>query len=139
MKMIEIHGKVNNSGQLVIPAQAMYDMGFAPGDPVKLSFIESSDAGVANRFNEFAITRDGISCIPDDNEAELTLPLEILEKAEIPYNSDLEVVCTKGAVVIIGADPLDSLPGELRELFEELGINQDTVREVLRNGGICDE
>ena len=44
-----------------------------------------------------------------------------------------------GAVVIMEADLLDSLPDELRQLFDDLGINPETVREVMRNGGVYDE
>lgn len=54
-------------------------------------------------------------------------------------DSDLEIVCAKGAVVIMEADLLDSLPDELRQLFDDLGINPETVRAVMRNGGVYDE
>ena len=45
------------------------------------------------------------------------------------WGSDLEIVCAKGAVVIMEADLLDSLPDELRQLFDDLGINPETVRK----------
>ena len=53
-------------------------------------------------------------------------------------DSDLEIVCARGTVVILQADLLDSLPDELRELFDDLGIHPDTVREVMRSGGVSD-
>lgn len=139
MKMIEIQTRVNEKGEVTIPAGLMRKMGFASGDMVKLSFVSDSQDGMENTFKEFVITPDGIANILEDNQAELTLPLDILEKAEIPYNSDLEVVCTRGAVVIVEADLTDRLPEELRELFGDLGISEDTVREVLRNGGVVHE
>ncbi|HEX2925320.1 MAG TPA: hypothetical protein VHP38_03535 [Ruminiclostridium sp.] len=139
MKMIEIQTRVSEIGEVTIPAGLMHKMGFASGDMVKLSFVSDSQDGMENTFKEFVVTPDGIANILEDNQAELTLPLDILEKAEIPYNSDLEVVCTMGAVVILEADLTDRLPKELRELFEDLGISQDTVRDVLRNGGVVHE
>ncbi|EGD45775.1 hypothetical protein Cpap_0142 [Ruminiclostridium papyrosolvens DSM 2782] len=139
MKMIEIETSVNEIGEVTIPAELMRKMGFASGDTVKLSFVSASKDGMENSFKEFVVTPDGIANILEDNQTELTLPLDILEKAEIPYNSDLEVICAKGAVVITEADLTDRLSKELRELFEDLGISKDTVSEVLRNGGLMHE
>lgn len=125
MKMIEIETSVNEIGEVTIPAELMRKMGFASGDMVKLSFVSDS--------------KDCIENILEDNQAELTLPLDVLKKAKIPYNSDLEVICAKGAVVIMEAELTDRLPKELRELFEDLGVSKDTVSEVLRNGGLMHE
>lgn len=139
MKMIEIETRVNEIGEVTIPAELMCKMDFTSGDVVKLSFVSDSKVGMENTFKEFVVTPDGIANILEDNQTELTLPLEILEKAEIPYNSDLEVICVKGAVVFTEADLTDNLPRELCELFEDLGISKDTVSEVLRNGGLAHE
>ena len=40
-----------------------------------------------------------------------------------------------GAIVITGADILNNLPHELRGLFDELGVDPGTVREVMRKEG----
>ena len=61
-----------------------------------------------------------------------------LAAADIPLDSDLEIICGSGAVVILEADLLDDLPDDLRELFDELGIHPEVVREVMRNGGATD-
>ena len=71
----------------------------------------------------------------DDEEIDLTLPNELLEAAEIPEGSDLEIICAAGAIVIMEADILDNLPEDLRELFDMLGIDPGTVREVMRKEG----
>ena len=42
---------------------------------------------------------------------------------------------TPGAIVILSADILDRLPDDLRALFADLGIDPDTVREVMKEGG----
>lgn len=139
MKMIEIQSVVDQQGQLTIPAQLLHDMGIAPGDTVKLAYISGSTGMIRNTFKKFVLTPNGIAALEDDEEDELTLPHELLGAAQIPLDSDLELVCAKGAVVIMASDSLDSLPDELRELFADLGINPDTVREVMRNGGFAHE
>ncbi|OLN30070.1 hypothetical protein [Desulfosporosinus metallidurans] len=139
MKMIEIQSTVDQQGQLTIAAQLLRDMGLVSGDTVKLAYISDSTGSISNTFKEFILTSNGIAALEDDEEDELTLPHELLEAAQIPLDSDLEVVCAKGTVVIMEADLLDSLPDELRELFADLGINPDTVREVMRNGGFAHE
>lgn len=136
MKMIEIQSIVDRQGQLTVPAQLLRDMGLVSGDSVKLAYISGSADSIRNTFKEFVLTLDGIAALEDDEDAELTLPHELLEAAEIPVDSNLEIVCAKGAVVILQADLLNSLPDELRELFADLGIHPDTVREVMRNGGV---
>jgi bifunctional DNA-binding transcriptional regulator/antitoxin component of YhaV-PrlF toxin-antitoxin module len=139
MKMIEIQSAVDRHGQLTIPAPLLRDMGLAAGDTVKLAYISNAPDSILNTFKEFVITPDGITTLAEDEESELTLPHDLLEAAGIPVDSDLEIVCTKGAVVIMEADLLDSLPDELRQLFDDLGINPETVREVMRSGGVYDE
>jgi len=138
MKMIEMQSVVDGQGHLTVPAQILKDMGLVPGDTVKLAYISNSADSIRNTFKEFVLTPDGVSALEDGEDAELTLPHELLEAAEIPVDSDLEIVCVRGAVVILQADLLDSLPDDLRELFNDLGIHPDTVREVMRNGGVSD-
>jgi len=138
MKMIEMQSIVDGQGQLTVPAQLLKDMGLVPGDTVKLAYISSSTDSIHNIYKEFVLTPHGVAALKDDEDAELTLPHELLEAAEIPLDSDLEIVCARGTVVILQADLLDSLPDELRELFDDLGIHPDTVREVMRSGGVSD-
>jgi Fe2+ transport system protein FeoA len=138
MKMIEMQSVVDGQGHLTVPAQILEDMGLVPGDSVKLAYISNSADSIRNTFKEFVLTPDGVAALEDDEDAELTLPHELLEAEEIPVDSNLEIVCAKGAVVILQADLLDSLPDDLRELFNDLGIHPDTVREVMRNGGVSD-
>ena len=139
MKMIEIQSTVDQQGQLTIPAQLLRDMGLVSGDMVKLAYISDSTGSISNTFKKFVLAPSGIAALEEDEDSELTLPHELLEAAQIPLGSDLEIVCSKGAVVILEADLLDGLPDELRELFDDLGINPDTVRDVMRNGCACGE
>jgi len=62
-----------------------------------------------------------------------------LEAANIPFNSDIEIVCADGAIIITGANLLDTIPDELYQMFVELDISPETVRTVLMSGGVPDE
>lgn len=138
MKMIEFQSTVDEQGRLTVPVQLLHEMELAVGDTVKLACIINSAGPKRSVFKEFVLTTGGAAALEDDGDTELTLPHALLEAADIPVDSDLEIICTSGAVVILEADLLDSLPDDLRELFGELGIHPDVVREVMRNGGVMD-
>lgn len=53
----------------------------------------------------------------------------------LPADSDLEIICGDGAIVILASNALNQLPEELTELFQELGIHPDIIREVMRKEG----
>jgi bifunctional DNA-binding transcriptional regulator/antitoxin component of YhaV-PrlF toxin-antitoxin module len=61
----------------------------------------------------------------------VTVPQEILEKAGLGGGISLAAEVEDGAVRITAADPLVFVPEELKELFEELGISEETVRDVM--------
>lgn len=138
MKIIEFQSTVDAKGRLTVPPQLLREMGLAAGDTVKLTCAIGCAGSRCSAFKEFVLTAGGPASCGDDEGAELTLPHELLEAADIPVDSDLEIICGSGVVVILEADLLDELPDDLRELFDELGIHPDTVREVMRNGGATD-
>ena len=72
-------------------------------------------------------------------ESEISLPNELLEAANIPLDSDIEIICSQGAIIITAADLLGMVPDELCQLFAELGISPEAVRSVIRSGGVLDE
>lgn len=138
MKLIELQGSVDQNGELAIPRTLLADMGLRPGDSVRLTYASGSGA-MDNTHRQFVVIPDGIAAkLLNPREAcgcGLTLPHELLEASEFPRDCDLEVVCTTGAIVILPADILDRLPDDLRALFADLGIDPDTVREVMKEGG----
>lgn len=138
MKMIEFQSTVDEKGRLAVPQQLLGKMGLASGDRVKLTCVILPAGSKHSAFKEFVLTANGIAALEDVNDAELTLPHALLEAADIPVDSDLEIICGSGAVVILEADLLDALPDDMRELFDELGIHPEVVREVMRNGGVID-
>lgn len=138
MKLIELQGSVDQNGELDIPRTLLIDMGLRPGDSVRLTYTSGSGT-MDNTHRQFVVTPDGIAAeLLNPREVcgcGLTLPHELLEAADFPSDCDLEVVCTTGAIIILPTDILDRLPDDLRGLFTDLGIDPDTVWEVIREGG----
>ena len=140
MEMIEIESTVDQQGKLTIPARLMEDLGLVPGDTVRLACVSKSHGDPLNTFGEILIASNGIAGLEEmeAEEGEISLPNELLEAASIPLDSDIEIVCTEGAIIITAADPLDMIPDELCQLFAELNISPEAVRSVIRNGGVLD-
>lgn len=140
MKLIEMCTSVDKQGCIVLPKEPLGNAGLKPGDEVCITLVagqEENENGnpllvISPRGAGVAVQLSGWQ---DDEEGELTLPNDLLEAAEISEGSDLEIVCMAGAIVILESDVLDNLPDELRDLFGELGIDPETVREVMRKEG----
>lgn len=144
MKIMKTKAVVDTHGLLTLPA---IPAGLTPGEQV--------DVILASQAEEYALllllTQSGIEvAVPlytmsdadalgadeeADDEDGLNLPAELLEDAGISTDSDLEIICGDGAIVILASDILNQLPEELTGLFQELGIHPDTVREVMRKEG----
>ncbi len=140
MKLIEMCTSVDKQGCIILPKEPLGNTGLTPGDEVCVTLItgqEESETGnpllvVSPRGTGVAVQLSGWQ---DGEKGELTLPNDLLEAAEISEGSDLEIVCTAGAIVILESDILDNLPEELHDLFSELDIDPETVREVMRKDG----
>ncbi|MDF3001614.1 MAG: hypothetical protein K0Q48_1733 [Bacillota bacterium] len=141
MKLIGMCISVDEQGCLVLTKEPLAAVGLKPGDRVSVT-LAAEQEGMESLRPQLIITPHGVGValqlpgMPDDeDEADLTLSNKLLEAAEIPVGSDLEVLCTTGAIVITASDILNNLPHELRGLFDELGIDPGTVREVMRKEG----
>lgn len=140
MKLVEMTTRTDKKGFLSIPAQLIARMGIKADEDIRLTYVSTSGE-MDNTHAQFVITPEGIAAkLMESGQCEndvesLTIPHDLLEAAQISIGSDLEVLCTNGAIVILASDILDELPDELAELFADLGISPDTVREVMRNGG----
>ena len=141
MKLIELCAVVDKHGRIALPAEPLVSAGLKFGDEVRVTLIVNQDE-TESPYPQLVITPHGVeAALPidgwqeDDEEIDLTLPNTLLEAAEIPEGSDLEIICALGIIVIKESDILDNLPDELRELFGQLGIHPDTVREVMRKEG----
>lgn len=129
MDLLQIKGTVDKNGNFVVPALLLKGMGIIPGNPVKLTYLPADPLNSSTPYREFTISPG-----EDEEEFEFTVPHSLLNAAEIPDDSDLEVTCTKGAIIVTAGDILDSLPEDLCGLFRDLGIDPDTVRDVMRSG-----
>lgn len=138
MKIIEFQSTVDEKGRLIVPKQLLHEAELTAGDRVQLSCAIGCAGSRCSAFKGFVLTMCGAELCRDNESPELTLPHELLEAAEIPVDSDLEIICGSGAVVILESDLLEDLPDDLRELFDELGIHPEVVREVMRKGAMTD-
>lgn len=68
-----------------------------------------------------------------DKRGRITLSADLLNAAKLEPGDVLSVTITVGQLE--NEDILDNLPEDLRELFDDLGINPDTVLEVMRKEG----
>lgn len=141
MKLIEMRTFVDKQGSIILPGETLGAAGLKFGDELRVTLAVGQEE-TENLRPQLVITPKGVGVAvqltgwrEDDEEGDLTLPNDLLEAADIPEGSDLEIVCTAGAIVIMESDVLDNLPDELRELFGELGIDPGTVREVMRKDG----
>lgn len=142
MRIIEIQSTVDRQGKLTIPAHLLGEMGIVSGDTVRLAYISKSSDRPLNTYSEFIITPNGIVAALSEAEPdvrEFGIPNELLEAANIPFGSDIEIVCTDGAIIITGANLLDTIPDELYQMFVELDISPEAIRTVLMSGGTLNE
>ena len=149
MKIIKMKSDVDKNGQIVLPAEAVGNAGLKPGDEICFTIMVQEEVdqhcplvlitseGVEIAVPLFGLQKDDEEFSPDYElpEDELHIPRELLESANIPLDSDLDVISAEGAIVIVPSDIINRLPDELRGLFEDLGIDPSTVRDVMRKEG----
>lgn len=146
MKILKTNAVVDSHGLLIIP---VFPAGLTPGEQVDVVLASRGDGAaplllLTQAGGEVAIP---LCSLPDEDtpvedapdekmesegEGGLNIPGEVLEGAGIPADSDLEIICGDGAIVILASNALNQLSEELTELFQELGIHPDTIREVIR-------
>lgn len=144
MKIMITKAAVNHHGLLTIP---VIPAGLNPGEQVEVVLAFRGDetaplllltqAGIEVAIPLCALPEEDTleeKAEPEDEDG-LNLPGEVMEGAGISADSDLEIICCDGAIVILASDILNRLPEELAGLFQELGIHPDTIREVMRKEG----
>lgn len=141
MKLYKTAAVVDKHGCIVLQTGMLDAAGLKPGNEVQVTLAVKQDE-TESLHPQLVVTPRGLEVAvqlanqrKDDEDIDLTLPNDLLEAAEIPEDSDLEIVCTSGAIVIMETDILNNLPDDLRELFDVLGIDPGTVREVMRKEG----
>lgn len=141
MKLFKMVAVVDKHGRITLQTAMLDAAGLKPGDEICVTLAvnhekaENSCPQLVVTPHVTEATEQTCDCEGDDVEVTLTLPDLLLEAAEIPEESALEITCVPGAIVIKASDILDNLPEELREFFDDIGISPDTVREVMRKEG----
>lgn len=144
MKMIEMKFAVDNKGCLIFSEETVNAAGLKPGDEVYVTLTVSEEENypypmILITTEPLDITVHNAQEMDEEEEPEeeddLTLPYSLLEDANIPLDSDLDIICGDSKIKIRPTDPMDRLPDELRGLFDNLGIHPDTVREVMKKEG----
>lgn len=137
MKLIETTASVDREGRLAIPDALQKELEIEPGTTIRVILTDTPHclSEAWRRIIHKTDTVEGYSDEKNDEEVSLVLPDELLEAADIPKSASLDAVCFKGAIVITARDVLDNLPDELCALFDELGIDPGTVREVMEEEG----
>ncbi len=97
--------------------------------PCPVMFVSPDDSAV------FAFAPDDDKDTNEEIEDDFALPHELLNAAGIPIDSDLDVTCVSGAIIIKESDVLNKLPDDLKTLFQSFGIYPETVREVMKKEG----
>lgn len=139
MKLIETRGRIAEDGSVILLPGVLETMGVAAGDHLWLTYLTDQAVEASNVYGQIMMTPDGIEGITGPFEAaeapEIVIPHVLLEEAEIPIDGELDIQCVPGMIVISSADPLDSVPPCLMELFDTLQIDHEVIRSVLREGG----
>lgn len=142
MKIMKTKAEVNTHELLIVP---VLPARLKPGMQVDVVLVSTGDeskpllllteTGIEVAIPLCALLNEDIQDEEPEDEDGLNIPGEVLEGAGIPADSDLEIICGDGAIVILTSDSLNRLPEELTELFQELGIHPDTIREVMKKEG----
>lgn len=139
MKLVETRGKVAEDGSIILLPGVLDTMGAEIGDSIALTYFSDKQVQAANSYSRIMLTKDGVEAITEPvepaDDVEIVIPHALLEAAEIPVDGEISIQCVSGMIMISSADPLDVVPPCLMNLFDEMGIDHDTVRAVLAEGG----
>lgn len=124
MTLSETTYTVGSDGTLVIPRQTIEQMGLQAGGLVSVAYLSAD--GQQNSFREFMLTPDGITNI--DTDEHIAIPTALLEQAGIADNSDVQVICGDGAIILC-ADPVMHA-NELREVLMALEIAEKIISQL---------
>lgn len=136
MKLIETTATIDRKNRLRIPIEALEELSPAPGIEIRVLLSDDPDS-------LHAVWKALVFCgnTEDDEDTDgLIITDEMLNAAGFHPNELLEIACENQEIVITakktlpGADPIDRIPKELRQLCDDLGFDPDTVRQVIVEG-----
>lgn len=127
MRISESTFTVGSSGALKIPSSILCEMGLFPGDHVRVAYLTNDDR--QNSFREFWLSPDPLDELSDDQQ--FRVPSHILEDANIPADSDLQIACLDGCIVICRDPALN--PNELASVLEQLRATDELTSALSDN------
>lgn len=136
MKLIETTATIDRKNRLCIPTEALKEL--SPTLGIKLRVLLSDDSDSLHAVWRALVSHGN----PEDDEDTdgLLISDEMLDAAGFPPDELLEIACANQKIVITakkplpGADPIDRMPKELRQLCDDLGFDPDIVRQVIEEG-----
>ncbi len=138
MKLIETKGTVADDGSIILLPGVLETMELQAGDCLYLTYLARKNVDTTNSYSGVMLTKEGVEGITEPFEQaeqpEITISHVLLEEAEIPLDGEISIQCVPGMILISSADPLDVVPPGQMKLFDNLGIDHDTIRAVLREG-----
>lgn len=136
MKLIETTATIDRKNRLRIPIEALEELSPAPG--IEIRVLLSDDPDSLHAVWKALVFRGNTE---DDEDTDgLIITDEMLDAAGFPPDELLEIACENQKIVITakktlpGADPIDRIPKELRQLCDDLGFDLGTVRQVIVEG-----
>ena len=115
MTLSELTCQIDPSGNLLIPSDVIRDIGLIPGDLIHIAYISKN--GVTDDYQELLLTGTGIEGI-DEGESSFHIPTRLLEQANIPADSDLQISFSDGLIVISRSSTLT--PEDWNEVLEQM-------------------
>lgn len=133
MRNVFVNGRMAEDGSLVLPPGALEEIGVKPGDLVHLSCRKKGLPG-ENDFLKRKTEEEHQA-----EEAELVIPHDLLEAAQIPLDVGLVIQMVPGAILIGDEDPMEIVRGPLLEILSLFGISEEEVNQAIEEGGYYDE
>ena len=116
---------VDESGRLIIPVEAIHEMGLDIGDDVFVSFI--SNGQEANVYRELLIASASLQEL-DSAPKSITIPDELMENAGIMPDADIQIICGQGVILITAQASMSTF--EQREVLQSLYTANNVMEQL---------
>ena len=126
MKIIEDRFITGADGSLTLSGKYLKEMGIGVDNEVTIAFL--ADSNEKNAYREFYI--GGLGPL-EDEQAEIQIPTELMQKAGLSYDDDLNIVCLDGAILICRDTLLNDK--ELSAVMDSMEIAADIVSRLPKN------
>lgn len=121
MYISELTFTVDRRGSIKIPASVLEKMGLHPGDNIRVAYLTQD--GSANTFREFLLLPDTVDESGATEDHAIQIPTQLMGQANIPSDSDLQIACLDGALVIFRDNGLRTW--ELQPVLDGLRAAED--------------